>query len=216
MSNTMPTENATATFLDRPVQEMLDLFADGRNTPGAGTAAALAGALAGSLLATVARHTLRATNHKTESEAQTSFHERAETLLEQARSRARLLRHAMDEDAAAFDRYWEARTEEALKRATEIPLEIAQHCIALAEIGIELYDWGFKNARGEASAATLIAISGGEAAEHCARLNLEFAGAHPWADGQREESRSIRHRLRGFRTLIEGRIYETGDEEELI
>ena len=92
----------------------------------------------------------------------------------------------MDEDAAAFDRYWQARTEETLKRATEIPLEIAEHCIALAEIGIELYDWGFKNARGEASAATLSAIAGGEAAEHCARLNLEFAGAHPWAAGQRE------------------------------
>ncbi len=211
---TMPTENATATFLDRPVQEMLDLFADGRNTPGAGTAAALSGALAGSLLQTVARHTLRATNHG--SEAKASFHERAETLLDQARSRSLLLRAAMDADAAAFDRYWQARSEETLKRATEIPLEIAQHCIALAEIGIELYDWGFKNARGEASAATLIAIAGGEAAEHCARLNLEFAGAHPWAAGQREESRSIRHRLRGFRTLIEGRIYETADEEELI
>jgi formiminotetrahydrofolate cyclodeaminase len=212
----MPTENATATFLDRPVHELLDLFADGRNTPGAGTAAALAGALAGSLLQTVARHTLRATHRAEGSEVQASFHERAETLLDQARSRSLLLRAAMDEDAAAFDRYWQARTEEALKRATEIPLEIAQHCIALAEIGIELYDWGFKNARGEASAATLSAIAGGEAAEHCARLNLEFAGAHPWAEGQREESRSIRHRLRGFRTLIEGRIYETGDEEELI
>jgi formiminotetrahydrofolate cyclodeaminase len=210
----MPTETENATFLDRPVHELLDLFAHGRNTPGAGTAAALTGALAGSLLQTVARHTLRATHHANDVKA--SFHERAGTLLEQARSRSLLLRDAMDADAAAFDQYWRARTEETLKRATEIPLEIAQHCIALAEIGIELYDWGFKNARGEASAATLSAIAGGEAAEHCARLNLEFAGAHPWAAGQRDETRSIRHRLRGFRTLIEGRIYETADEEELI
>jgi formiminotetrahydrofolate cyclodeaminase len=210
----MPSETAVIPFLDRPLHELLDLFADGRNTPGAGTAAALTGALAGSLLQTVARHTLRATHRANDVKA--SFHERAETLLEQARSRSLLLRDAMDADAAAFDQYWRARTEETLKRATEIPLEIAQHCIALAEIGIELYDWGFKNARGEASAATLAAIAGGEAAEHCARLNLEFAGTHPWAAGQRDETRSIRHRLRGFRTLIEGRIYETADEEELI
>jgi formiminotetrahydrofolate cyclodeaminase len=212
----MPTENATATFLDRPVRELLDLFAEGRNTPGAGTAAALAGALAGSLLQTVAQHTLRAARPAEGSEVQASFHERAGTLLEQARSRSLLLRAAMDEDAAAFDRFWRARSEETLKRATEIPLAIAEHCLALAGIGIELYDWGFKNARGEASAATLSALAGGEAAEHCARLNLEFAGAHPWAEGKREESRSIRHRLRGVRTLIEERIYETADEEELI
>jgi formiminotetrahydrofolate cyclodeaminase len=156
-------------FLDRTAADLLALFAAGKNTPGAGSAAALTGALAGSLLQAVARYTIRATD--------ASYLERAKALLEQARERSRRLSDAVNEDAAAFERYWRLRTEEALGPAIEVPLAIAEHCAALGEIGAELQEKGFKPARGEAKTAVLLALASGEAAVHIARLNLKFAKA---------------------------------------
>jgi formiminotetrahydrofolate cyclodeaminase len=200
-----------SSFLHRTAEELLDLFAAGRNTPGAGSAAALTGALAGSVLQTVARHTLKAATSAKRAEVYAPFRERAEILLEEARDRSHSLRAAVDADAAAFDRFWGSRTEEDLQRATDIPFEIARHCAALAEIGIELYDHGFRNAQGEAAAATLSAIAAGEAAAYAAQLNLKFAGTAAWTEGAREEVRDLRRRLRGIRELVEARVY--GDDE---
>ena len=106
-----------SSFLDRSTGDLLDLFAAGKNVPGAGSAAALQGALAGSLLQAVAKYS------------------RADELLNEARERSERLRRAMDEDAAAFREFWGSRTSEALARATEIPLAIARDCAALAAIG---------------------------------------------------------------------------------
>jgi formiminotetrahydrofolate cyclodeaminase len=198
-------------FLQRPTGDLLDLFAAGRNTPGAGSAAALGGAVAGGLLETVARHTIKAARSAKRREVYEPFRERAEALLEAAGERSRRLRGAVDEDAAAFASFWQDRTDETLRHATEVPIEIAEHCSALAEIGIELYDKGFRNARGEAGAAALSAVANGEAAAHCAWLNLKFAGAAVWAEGRKIDVADLRRRLRDLRALVETRIYQ---EEE--
>lgn len=192
--------------LDRTTLELLDLFAAGRNTPGAGSAAALTGALAGSVLQTVARHTIKAAEGSKRREIYAPFRERAEAILEEARDRSIHLRDAVDTDAAAFDRFWRDRTEENLQRATDIPIEIAEHCAALAEIGLELHERGFRNAQGEAAAATLSAIAGGETAAYISHLNLRSAG--DWAEERRDTVRGLRIRLRDLRGLIEARIYE--------
>ena len=153
-------------LLDRTAADLLELFAAGKNIPGAGSAAALTGAVAGSLLQAVARYTIRAAGKGD-----------AEALLEEIGERSRHLSAAVDEDAAAFERFWHLRTEEALGPAIEVPLAIAEHCAALGEIGVELYERGFKPARGEAKTAVLLALASGEAAVHIARLNLKFAQA---------------------------------------
>jgi formiminotetrahydrofolate cyclodeaminase len=189
-------------FLDRSAGELLDLFAAGRNTPGAGSAAALIGALAGSLIQAVARYTLK---------AQGPMRERAEILLKEAGERCERLRAAVDEDATAFNHFWKNRTDEALKRATDLPMAVAEDCLALAEMGIELYDQGFRNARGEASAAALSAVAGGEAALHAARLNVGFAGAAPWTEGSRSEIGLLGRRLRALREQVESRIGTGGE-----
>ncbi len=140
-------------FLDLSTGDLLDLFAAGKNVPGAGSAAALQGALAGSLLQAVAKYS------------------KAEGLLDEARERSERLRKAVDEDAAAFQEFWRSRTSEALATATEVPLAIARDCAALAAMGLELHEKGFKNARGESAAAAWGALSAGEAALYVARLN---------------------------------------------
>jgi formiminotetrahydrofolate cyclodeaminase len=196
-------------FLDRTTRDLLDLFAAGRNTPGAGSAAALTGALAGSVLQTVARHTIKAAEGS-KREAYTPFRERAEAILEEARDRSVRLREAADADATAFDKFWQDRTEEALQRATDIPIEIAGHCAALAEIGLELHERGFRNAQGEAAAAIFSAIAGGETAAHIAHLNLKFARDKK---ERQDKVRALRRRLRALRGLIEAEIYEEDDSE---
>src|SRR3954449_2545869 len=106
-------------MLDRGARALLELFAAGNTTPGAGSAAALMGALAASLARTVARHTLKAARSGKRREIYAPFRERAEALLEQAGELAGRLRRAIEEDAAAFDQFWRERTEETQRRATE-------------------------------------------------------------------------------------------------
>lgn len=171
-------------LLDQTSADLLNLFAAGRNTPGAGSAAALTGAMAGSLLQAVALYTIRAARKG--EEAYAPFLERAEALLEEVRERSGRLSMAADADSAAFERFWRQRSSEALKPATEVPIAIAEDCAALAEAGGELHQHGFKAARGEAATAVLLAVASGEAAAHVARLNLKFAGSASWVGALEE------------------------------
>jgi formiminotetrahydrofolate cyclodeaminase len=198
-------------LLDRTAHGLLDRFAAGNTTPGAGSAAALMGALAASLAQTVARHTLKAARSGKRREIYAPFRERAEALLEQAGGLADRLRQAVAEDAAAFDRFWAERTEETQRRATEVPIEIAEHCLAVAQMGLELWERGARSAQGEASAATLGALAGGETAAHVAHLNLKFAGAGEWAESRKKDVRDLRRSLRELRNLAEARIYDQDD-----
>jgi formiminotetrahydrofolate cyclodeaminase len=199
-------------ILSRGSHELLERFAAGNTTPGAGSAAALMGALAAGLAQTVARHTLKAARSGKRREIYIPFRERAEVLLAEAASLADRLRRGVDEDAAAFDRFWAERTEETQRRATEVPIEIAEGCLAVARIGLELWERGARSAQGEASAATLGALAGGETAAHVAHLNLRFAGAGDWAESRRRDVRDLRRHLRDLRQLAEARIY---DQDEL-
>jgi formiminotetrahydrofolate cyclodeaminase len=166
-------------FLDRTAFDLLDLFAAGKNTPGSGSAAALMGALAGSLIQAVA------------------LYSKEETILAEARERSDRLRRAVDEDAVAFNEFWRLRKsggeekDKALRHATEIPLAIAEDCLALAGLGLELYDHGFKNARAESNTAMLSARAGAEAALQTVRLNLEAAGEAPWVGEVREKMKAL-------------------------
>jgi formiminotetrahydrofolate cyclodeaminase len=190
-------------LLDHTAADLLALFAAGKNTPGAGSAAALTGALAGSLLQAVARYTIRAA---AKGEAYASFQERAEALLSEVSERSRRLSLAADEDIAAFQRFWREKTSEALLPAIEVPAGIAEECAALAEAGIELHEYGFKAARGEAATAAMLAVTGGESALLVADLNLKFAGTTAWAGSLEERARSLRTRLGELRISIEKRI----------
>ena len=162
-------------FLDLAARDLLDLFAAGKTTPGAGSAAALQGALAGSLVQAVARYS------------------RAEEALREARERTDRLRRAVDEDAAAFARYWQSRAEEDLLPAIEIPLAIARDCAGIAVLALDLYETGFRNARGESVAAAWGALAAGESALYAARINLR--GRDQAIDSLAGELRALRGRI---------------------
>jgi methenyltetrahydrofolate cyclohydrolase len=171
------------------------------------------GAIAASLAQTVAHHTLKAARSGKRREAYAPFRERAEGLLAHAGYLADLLREAVDEDADAFDQFWAERTEEAQRRATEVPIEIAKRCITVAEIALQLYDSGARSSLGEAIAALSGALAGGETAAHVAHLNLKFAGSgqvggDSWTERRKEDVRHLRRHLRDLRKKAEARIYD--------
>lgn len=168
-------------FLDRSAGELLDLFAAGKTVPGAGSAAAFQGALAGSLVQSVARYS------------------RAEALLSEARQRSERLRKAMDEDAAAFARYWKSRSQEDLSPAIEVPTAIARDCAGIAVLALGLYETGFRNARGESMAAAWGALAAGEAALYAARVNLKLSQDQ----GRAEAIHSLAEELRTLRARVE-------------
>jgi hypothetical protein len=83
--------------------------------------------------------------------------------------------------------------------------------LAVARMGLELWERGARSAQGEASAATLGALAGGETAAHVAHLNLKFAGAGEWAESRKKDVRDLRRSLRELRNLAEARIYDQDD-----
>ncbi len=196
-------------LLALPTAELLERFAAAKLTPGAGSAAALLGAVAGSLVQAAARYAIK----RRENAAEVSFRERATVLLAEARRRSDRLGQAVEEDAAAFTRYWESRSAEALERATDVPIGIARECVGLAEIGLELYERGHRNARGEAATAVLSALGGAEAALHTARLNLQPGGDAPWIESRRLEIQSLRDLLPVLRKRIEAVLTPEEPEE---
>jgi formiminotetrahydrofolate cyclodeaminase len=182
-------------LLALPTADLLERFAAAKLTPGAGSAAALLGAVAGSLVQAAAKYAIK----RREKEGEVPFRERATILLTEAGERSERLGQAVEEDAAAFTQYWKSRATKDLERATDVPIRIARECVALAEIGLELYERGHRNARGEAATAVLSALAGAEAALHTARLNLQPGGAAPWIQVRREEIRGLRGQLLALR-----------------
>lgn len=186
-------------FLDQAAGDLLDLFAAGKNTPGAGSAAALQGAVAGSLIQSVAKYTLK-------SAVSPADQTRARLLLDRAGEICGRLRRAVDEDSAAFARYWQSREEEDLWVAIDVPVSIADDCVELGAMALELYETGFRNARGESAAAALSALAAAEAALYAARLNLKLSKDSGRAALKVEAIRARGQELRSFRERIEETI----------
>jgi formiminotetrahydrofolate cyclodeaminase len=147
---------------ERSLTEVLDAFASSAPTPGGGSAAALAGALGASLLAMVAALPKTKTNAP---EERASLDAARATLLE---LRGRLI-DLIDRDAAAYDAVVAAyrlpkatddekarrRTaiQDALKLASEVPLET---CLAVNEVlreGATVADAGNPSARTDVAVA---------------------------------------------------------------
>ena len=190
----VPVTDPQGSLLDRTARDLLDLFAAAKRTPGGGSAAALMGALAASLLEAVALYTIK---------AGLPFQERARVLLAEVQERGRSLRAAVDEDARAFDAYWQDRVPESLERATRVPLAVADHCLTLLEMGLELRDHGNPKARGEAVTALQASLAAAEAAIQTADLNLRFAGTAEWVGEGQGRLRALRDRLEGLRGSVD-------------
>ena len=160
-------------FADQRVTELCETVAAETSAPGGGSVAAIAGGLAASLVAMAARFS-------------TEQWEDARGAVAQAEAlRARLLPLA-DEDAHAYENFLLARRMsqdvepelrnaaigDALSRAADVPLAIAEAAHDVAFLAADLAERGNPNLRGDAATAALLAEAAVRATANLVEINL--------------------------------------------
>ena len=160
-------------FQDVTVQELCETVAGQTSAPGGGSVAAIVTAFAASLTAMAARFATEEWEDAPGAVAQ------AEAL------RARVLPLA-EEDARAYESFLLARRMsedfdpqvrnaaigEALSRAADVPLAIAEAALDVASLAAELAERGNPNLRGEAASAALLAEAAVRATANLVEINL--------------------------------------------
>jgi methenyltetrahydrofolate cyclohydrolase len=160
-------------FQDVTVQELCETVAAQTSAPGGGSVAAIVTAFGASLTAMAARFATDQWEDGAGAVAQ------AETL------RARVLPLA-DEDARAYESFLLARRMsddfdpqvrdaaigEALSRAADVPLAIAEAALDVASLAAELVEHGNPNLRGDAATAALLSEAAVRATANLVEINL--------------------------------------------
>ncbi|MEA1931542.1 cyclodeaminase/cyclohydrolase family protein [Halohasta litorea] len=161
------------TFAEQPIGQFAADVASTRVTPSGGAVAAVSGAMGASLCEMVCIHTANS------NAAGSTLSDLGE---EFGRHRRRLLRLA-DDDAAAVDSLQAAFREHestsntvqtAVKRATDVPLEIATVCLAVIEAGVDVVENGNPNAVADAVTGIALAHAAHRSAVFTVRTNLEL------------------------------------------
>jgi formiminotetrahydrofolate cyclodeaminase len=209
-----------AGYADQRLRALIDAFSAGEPVPGSGSANALSAALAAALVTSVARKT-----SGTEDLRYLSVRSTMNTIARQSdRTRKRLL-DLIDLDAKAFapviairrktgklsdpvlqDRSLRAEIA-SLRPATEIPHEIAERAIDVAEHAVTLYEIGFMPARGESFTALTSAIAAAESSLMVAEVNVRVVRNRvaklndpeleaDWLERMRVRDRQLHVRLR--------------------
>ena len=187
-------------LVTKTVTELLDAFASPAPTPGGGSAAALSGAVAASLLAMVAAMPKTRTGDAAERAALDAL------LPEITRLRATLT-DLIDRDSASYDAVVAAyrlpkgtddekaaRTSairNAMRGATEVPLETARAGARLVELGHDVVAHGNPNARTDAAVATDMARTAVAGAIQNVEINLDGVGDEDYAAAVRAELRTL-------------------------
>lgn len=166
---------------DSTLQEYLGLVAAGTPTPGGGSVAAYAGAAGAALLIMYANLTLGREKYVSAWEIM----ERAKTAAEICQDR---LMKLVDEDAQAFAQVMQAyrlpkntaeekearllAVEQALAKATLVPLQVAEQCAALLRLMAETATLGNPNAASDLGVGIHMASAGLSGALMNVRINL--------------------------------------------
>jgi formiminotetrahydrofolate cyclodeaminase len=159
-------------FAEKSVSELCDTVAAETSAPGGGSVAAIAGALAASLVAMGARFS-------------DQWEDAAGAVAQAEALRARLLPLA-DEDANAYENFLLARRMsrdvepevrdatigDALSRAADVPLAIAEAAHDVASLAADLAERGNPNLRGDAATAALLAEAATRATANLVEINL--------------------------------------------
>ncbi|MEE9339098.1 MAG: cyclodeaminase/cyclohydrolase family protein [Methylococcaceae bacterium] len=194
-------------LLELSADKLLTKFGAGEHKPGSGSAAAFHGMLSAQLIRTVIHLT-------TDSKRSHLYSARiSELLTADTEIKNRIyprLENLFLEDSAQFDKAIQLRkardeekdkvkrkklTEEALTAlipATELPIEIAELCIELANYAALIFDYGFKSARGDSGVAMNGATSSIAGCLSIIELNLLSFTPSEWMQKIRDRTKSLR------------------------
>jgi formiminotetrahydrofolate cyclodeaminase len=160
-------------FSSQTVEELCETVAAETSAPGGGSVAAIVTAFAASLTAMAARF------------ATEQWEDAAGAVAQADALRARVLPLA-DEDAKAYETFLLARrmpeevdadirdaaVGDALSRAADVPLAIAEAALDIASLAADLAERGNPNLRGDAATAALLAEAAVRATANLVEINL--------------------------------------------
>jgi formiminotetrahydrofolate cyclodeaminase len=101
---------------------------------------------------------------------------------------------------------------EALRTATEVPIEIAMTCTQVAERALTVFDIGYKAARGDSGVAVSTALSGGSGALFVAYLNLTKFREGEWAVATRSRCDALTARVQDLQRELFDRVARLQEE----
>jgi len=169
------------TFPEQPLQNFLDALASGEAVPGGGSVAALSGSLGASLVAMVCRLTIGKKGYDAVNDEMQTILPRAETLQSE-------LRDLMQADTDAYlgvmntyklpkntDTEKAARVaaiQSALMHASDVPMQVAEHCAQVLELALPVAKHGNKNAASDGAVGALMAEAGLRGAAFNVLINL--------------------------------------------
>lgn len=202
-----------ALLLALPTSTLLSKFGSGGHKPGSGSAAALLGLVACKLVQTVVFLSNGRSEYDGVKDQLTLANQDISNSVEP------FLAEAVERDSAAFDRVIQARLYrdslkagtkerkaaaeaalEELRNATEIPIEIADKCLELADYALTVFQLGFKSARGDSGVAVSAAISAVHGSLSIIFLNLTSFRGSSWAVEKRKAAEHIQERISAIQT----------------
>ena len=166
-----------AELLDSTLRDFLDSLAENGPAPGGGATAALVVAMSAGLVAMVARESQGYWDETggVIGQAET-FRARMAPL---AQSNAEAYEEALDalrRREELEERYRDQQLRDALERAAEIPMQIAEAGCDLADLAAQLVERGNPEVRADAAVAAGLAEAGTRAAAKLGAINLVAAG----------------------------------------
>ena len=183
------------------VYELLAKFRSSEPTPGGGSASALAGAVGASLLAMVAG--LPKPRATTDEELN-----RLREAVSRCSQLAAQLETLIDSDSEAYDQVVEAyrlpkisdeekiarsgRIQEALKAATDVPLEVMRHCSEALAAGSVVEQFGNANAASDVKVALYLLRAGLAGAGENVEINLATLKDVEYVESVRTEAERLK------------------------
>lgn len=165
-------------LFSQPLSDILRASASREPTPGGGSVSAVTAAFAASMVAMVANLTIGNKKYRDVEDEVTDIRNRAMALLSQAEElvqtdmvafRRFMEAYKMPSDTAELKEQKEMAIQEAVRWATEAPLQIARTCLEILELTVEIVPIGNKMAVSDAGVAAYL----GEAALGAALLNVD-------------------------------------------
>jgi formiminotetrahydrofolate cyclodeaminase len=162
---------------DKPIQQFLDQLASKAPTPGGGSAAAIMGAMGAALVSMVCNLTVGKKNYEAVEGEMKDVLEQAESLRERLTDMVRADVEVFDRVMGAYglpkdtDEQKQTRSQaiqEALKAATDVPLECARLCAEVVKLSKTVAEKGNRNVVSDAG----VAVLAGYAALRSAALNV--------------------------------------------
>jgi formiminotetrahydrofolate cyclodeaminase len=166
-------------LVDKKLTEFLDELASSSPAPGGGSVSALLGALSSALTSMVCRLTENKKGYE-------QFNEEIKKALEESESIRKRTTELIDEDTNVFNEVMSAfkipkndtergkKIQDAMKRATEVPLKTIRECYRVLELARVVAEKGNVNSISDAGVAALTANTGVMGASLNAMINLKF------------------------------------------